>query len=796
LKLIQFSFEASSLNHLSPNSILGFTYLSTGWRKFALASLTPPMLASKPLHPCAKGLAMNYLQVAISTLKTFTSLTVLAILCSILLFQETVSAQVPAPTSEPRITGIQLQKIEELPSPTVPPNQPSNNPPPRGQQQPPVNQPAAADAKIRFTLVINGEGFHTTPGENVLQLLGADKKNALEKPTVDSASENTLVISGEAVAGTYDIDLKVGQAPNLVSAKNPLGLKIKLELNSDKPSEGVKSFEVKYTTYAPGKQYPNLYTMEITNEGNVFDTNLKHMEIGLLPEGATHILVTYVDPRQLHLEFLAPDKFEVKNVSVTVFNSGDLDARKALYVSEPSKQQAKSDPNQPTIKNTEIVYLDRARGFGRLKIEGTGFGQYPTPPLTSEDYLFCFATRQLLSGEEDRYIGEKLSKSDKKTKLDSKELEELRNSAVKELEDRQKTSLCDPQQGNWGNWANEINKDVKVILVPRNTSFHIDKAQVISISDKLVDVYFEFETIPGYSLPFRLSEATLTITKRGANNMQTLSDKDKKATGTVLGPQTFLASSSLGEPRTSSLLYYYTLLDKGSVLPLFGRGVADNFYVILLSVSNSGAKKVSIPLSSIKAEVEWSTLSNVERKKHIPFTSIPIPGTAQSLIAREGPETIPPVPLSSVTGYFDAYNKTYGKRAKLINFLTGLSTLMTPFTSIFGPGFTQAQNPFNAGVIPFTKTVLPDMSSEQLQRLTSESWSDAESLSAGGGHVTKYVFIPRGEAFISTPNNKDNFGAPTAKQIKNILGLDVIGFEITEGATVQATGGGQSSPTP
>src|SRR5207253_7362949 len=117
--------------------------------------------------------------------------------------------------------------------------------------------------------------------------------------------------------------------------------------------------------------------------------------------GAADITIRRVTPTRIEADFWAPDKFEVKNVSVTAYDrdnpqlvvaSSDIDVKEdagdnSTGMTAAARKLAakeKEDADKPEIDSTAIVFLQRAYGIGRLKIEGKNFGNYGAPPIPAE----------------------------------------------------------------------------------------------------------------------------------------------------------------------------------------------------------------------------------------------------------------------------------------------------------------------------------------------------------------------------------------------------------------------------
>src|SRR5207248_100926 len=142
-------------------------------------------------------------------------------------------------------------------------------------------------------------------------------------------------------------------------------------------------------------------------------------------------------------------------------------------------------------------------------------------------------------------------------------------------------------------------------------------------------------------------------------------------------------SFPIGPQKDKNLEYRYTVLDPDDASELFGWGVGKNFYVLQLSVVNNSDKKLVVPLSSIQAEVEWS------------YDAYPEAGP----VFDEGPTTLSPLKLSAITSYFDTFQKTKGKKARLFNILDGVGTLAASLVPVFGRGLERGNSIMSGGLI-------------------------------------------------------------------------------------------------
>ena len=316
---------------------------------------------------------------------------------------------------------------------------------------------------------------------------------------------------------------------------------------------------------------------------------------------------------------------------------------------------------------------------------------------------------------------------------------------------------------------------VKVVIVPRNPELAvyaphehddeeddpIDKAgispSIKEITDNRIVAEFSFSHKPFYSQPFQIAKVVV--------------DVRKTAEGTTLTEQrTYSVSFEPLPKRDKNLAYRYTILSTKQAKSRFGAGIANNFYVIGLSIVNNSAQKIQVPLASIQAEVEWAAGTDTETKPQTYF--------------EEGPVTVSPIPLAGVTSFFSDDRKASGKRARFFNILQGLTTVGSAIESFFGPGFSRGISIAGGGFRQGAQKVFPDMSEEQLANLTSQSFESVETASPSGGSINKVIFIQRGREIIEPYNKKV---LKVERLITNILRLEVFGYEVIESEARAAT---------
>lgn len=109
----------------------------------------------------------------------------------------------------------------------------------------------------------------------------------------------------------------------------------------------------------------------------------------------------------------------------------------------------------------------------------------------------------------------------------------------------------------------------------------------------------------------------------------------------------------------------------------------------------------------------------------------------------EGPATVAPLPIASVSAYFGNAQKT-GLRPSFFNVLSGIATMVAGLVPFAGPDLKDAQVVFTGGLVPALGQIWVDLSAQQLQTLTSLSWETAETVPAGGS-MERYIYIQRGE---------------------------------------------------
>jgi hypothetical protein len=178
----------------------------------------------------------------------------------------------------------------------------------------------------------------------------------------------------------------------------------------------------------------------------------------------------------------------------------------------------------------------------------------------------------------------------------------------------------------------------------------------------------------------------------------------------------------------------------------YGHGVAKNFHVIQMSFVNECPMAIVVPLGGITVV-----------PGHLPSDQAPSPTSTTGTDPKnpEGPECPPesvegkfinlvPFSLDHITSIYSADRKLTGRRAIYFNIVQAAATLGSAIGPFFGHGFTQGVAILGGGFTTASKEIMVDMSTEQLQNITSQSFGATEQISAKGS-VQKFIFIPRND---------------------------------------------------
>jgi hypothetical protein len=173
----------------------------------------------------------------------------------------------------------------------------------------------------------------------------------------------------------------------------------------------------------------------------------------------------------------------------------------------------------------------------------------------------------------------------------------------------------------------------------------------------------------------------------------------------------------------------------------YGNGIAANFHVIQVSIVNKCQMPIIVPLAGMTVIVDAKPPTH---SANLPMFSAG--GTiATGTACKPGTpdcNTLVPLSLDHVTSLYSTDRKLTGARAVYFNILQAAATLGSAVQPFFGPGFTQGVAILGGGFTTASKEIFVDMSADQLQNLTSQSFNATEQISSGGA-LQKFIFVQR-----------------------------------------------------
>ncbi len=173
---------------------------------------------------------------------------------------------------------------------------------------------------------------------------------------------------------------------------------------------------------------------------------------------------------------------------------------------------------------------------------------------------------------------------------------------------------------------------------------------------------------------------------------------------------------------SSDLQSSYTLVPRDQAREKYGNGVDKYFDVIQISIVNNCAAAVVIPLAGFRISVPDGQTARVKANYVVPFS------------------------LEHVTSVYSTDRKLTGRRAVFFNILQAVATLGSAVEPFFGHGFTQGVAIEGGGFTQAMQTVMKDMSAEQLQNITSQSFGSTEQVGPNGGALQKFLFVQKSPA--------------------------------------------------
>ncbi len=159
-----------------------------------------------------------------------------------------------------------------------------------------------------------------------------------------------------------------------------------------------------------------------------------------------------------------------------------------------------------------------------------------------------------------------------------------------------------------------------------------------------------------------------------------------------------------------SVVRDYFHVPTNQAIKQYGQGVGVYFDVIQVSVVNKCSLPVLIPLSGI----------------YFP-----------------GNPNLYPISLDHVTSIYSNNRQFSGPRAIYFNIVQATATIGSAIEPFFGIGFTQGVSILGGSFTQASAEIWKDLSAEQLQNLTSQSYQSTEQVGPNGGSLQKFVFIPK-----------------------------------------------------
>ena len=176
------------------------------------------------------------------------------------------------------------------------------------------------------------------------------------------------------------------------------------------------------------------------------------------------------------------------------------------------------------------------------------------------------------------------------------------------------------------------------------------------------------------------------------------------------------------------------LVPKGQAGIKYGNGVAKNFYAIQISIVNECPMAIVVPLAGILVVADEPSPTQAPSEAAATNDASKCTENA-SLVAFS---------LDHVTSIYSADRKLTGGRAIYFNILQAAATIGSAVEPYFAPGFTAGVAILGGGFTTASKEIFVDMSAEQLQNLTSQSFGATEQV-ASHGSLQKFVFIRRNQ---------------------------------------------------
>lgn len=188
------------------------------------------------------------------------------------------------------------------------------------------------------------------------------------------------------------------------------------------------------------------------------------------------------------------------------------------------------------------------------------------------------------------------------------------------------------------------------------------------------------------------------------------------------------------------------MVPKKQAADKYGNGVAKNFYAIQISVVNECPMAIVVPLGGMSVIADSAKPDGA--KFDVPKPADHKPDPCQEVGTRVA------FSLDHVTSVFSTDRKLTGRRAIYFNTVQALATLGSAIEPFFASGFTKGVSILGGGFTTASKELLVDMSAEQLQNLTSQSFGSTEQV-ASHGSLQKFIFVRRNDKCRNSPIESD-----------------------------------------
>ena len=223
-----------------------------------------------------------------------------------------------------------------------------------------LREVSIAGNTVTFTLEITGKNFGNSATD-----LGAVRFINAAGAQVGSVNNQQLVSSNRIVV-TAQVPINTEVSGVRVTTRNQTveNFGFKLSFKPPAPPPAIKPFEIKHVTRSSAGS--PIKSLLVTNEEGRFASSPHRMSVEILPAGASNILIrSGSNPYQMVVDFIAPEKFEVQDVIVTVYDSADLDKRQPIAIALPFKRKEAANGSKSTLNRKDRNTLPPERSRDR-----------------------------------------------------------------------------------------------------------------------------------------------------------------------------------------------------------------------------------------------------------------------------------------------------------------------------------------------------------------------------------------------------------------------------------------------